>query len=183
MQQAGTDTATVLRDHVRVALEDAGLMVVGEAADGAHALTQAAARDPDVVLMDLRMPGMDGIQAAQAPRGAAAARGAVDRGGDAPLASAIRKSGAHAGVAKGIRTVELVATSRSVCEVCPRPRRVHARGRTRLAAGYAVTEPTGRSTGTSRVRRPSRNAVALVLPNHWRIRGTAGRKVSEQLDR
>jgi DNA-binding NarL/FixJ family response regulator len=60
MQQAGTDTATVLRDHVRVALEDAGLMVVGEAADGAHALTQAAARDPDVVLMDLRVPGMDG---------------------------------------------------------------------------------------------------------------------------
>jgi DNA-binding NarL/FixJ family response regulator len=57
MQQAGTDTATVLRDHVRVALEDAGLTVVGKAADGAHALTQAAARDPDVVLMDLRMPG------------------------------------------------------------------------------------------------------------------------------
>jgi len=128
MQQAGTDTATVLRDHVRVALEDAGLMVVGEAADGAHALTQAAARDPDVVLMDLRMPGVDGIQAAQAPRGAAAARGAVDRGGDAPLASAIRKSGAHAGVAKGIRTVELVATSRSVWEVCPRPRQDEAGG-------------------------------------------------------
>ena len=130
MQQAGTDTATVLRDHVRVALEDAGLMVVGEAADGAHALTQAAARDPDVVLMDLRMPGMDGIQAAQAPRGAAAAdaRGAVDRGGDAQLASAIRKSGAHAGVAKGIRTVELVATARSVCEVCPRPRQDEASG-------------------------------------------------------
>ena len=37
MQQAGTDTATVLRDHVRVALEDAGLTVVGRAADGAHA--------------------------------------------------------------------------------------------------------------------------------------------------
>jgi DNA-binding NarL/FixJ family response regulator len=141
-------------------------MVVGEAADGAHALTQAAARDPDVVLMDMRMPGMDGIQAAQALRGAAAAdaRGAVDRGGDAQLASAIRKAGAHAGVAKGIRTVELVATSRSVCEVCPRPRRVHARGRTRLAAGYAVTEPTGRSAGTSRVRRPSRQGLGSHSP-------------------
>jgi hypothetical protein len=41
MQQV--DTATVLRDHVRVSPEDAGLMAVGEAADGAHALTQAAA--------------------------------------------------------------------------------------------------------------------------------------------
>jgi DNA-binding NarL/FixJ family response regulator len=103
-------------------------MVVGEAADGAHALTQASARDPDVVLMDLRMPGMDGIPAAQAARGAAAARGAVDRGGDAPLVSAIRKSGAYAGVAKGVRMVELVATARSVCEVRPRPRQDEASG-------------------------------------------------------
>jgi hypothetical protein len=37
LQQAGIDTATVLRDHVRVAFEDAGLTVVGEAVDGAHA--------------------------------------------------------------------------------------------------------------------------------------------------
>jgi Response regulator receiver domain len=51
------DDSAVLRDHVGVALEDAGLTVVGEAADGAYALTQAATRDPDVVLMDLRMPG------------------------------------------------------------------------------------------------------------------------------
>ena len=51
------DDSAVLRDHVRVALEDAGLTVVGEAADGAYALTQTATRDPDVVLTDLRMPG------------------------------------------------------------------------------------------------------------------------------
>lgn len=39
------------------------LEVVGEASDGAAALTQVAALHPDVVLMDVRMPGMNGIDA------------------------------------------------------------------------------------------------------------------------
>jgi DNA-binding NarL/FixJ family response regulator len=37
--------------------------VVGSASDGAEALRLAAALDPDVVLMDIRMPGMDGVEA------------------------------------------------------------------------------------------------------------------------
>jgi DNA-binding NarL/FixJ family response regulator len=40
-----------------------GFEVLGEAADGARAVTLAQALDPDVVLMDLRMPGSDGVQA------------------------------------------------------------------------------------------------------------------------
>lgn len=79
MPDANTDAATLprvllvddspwLRRSVRAALERAGLVVVGEAADGAEALTQAATHHPDLVLMDLSMPGMDGIQATQALR-------------------------------------------------------------------------------------------------------------------
>jgi len=37
--------------------------VVGQASDGAEALRLVAALDPDVVLMDIRMPGMDGVEA------------------------------------------------------------------------------------------------------------------------
>lgn len=41
-----------------------GIAVVGMAADGAEAVEQAVALAPDVVLMDMRMPGLDGAQAA-----------------------------------------------------------------------------------------------------------------------
>ena len=40
-----------------------GISVVGEAANGAEAVAAAASHSPDVVLMDIRMPGMDGLEA------------------------------------------------------------------------------------------------------------------------
>jgi DNA-binding NarL/FixJ family response regulator len=39
------------------------LLVVGDAADGSDAVTRARTLDPDVVLMDVRMPVMDGLEA------------------------------------------------------------------------------------------------------------------------
>ncbi|GAA2111329.1 response regulator transcription factor [Streptomyces synnematoformans] len=42
-----------------------GVEVVGEAADGAEAVAEAARTRPDVVLMDVRMPGMNGIEATE----------------------------------------------------------------------------------------------------------------------
>jgi DNA-binding NarL/FixJ family response regulator len=42
-----------------------GLEVAGEAADGTEAITQVASLQPDVVLMDLSMPGISGIEAMQ----------------------------------------------------------------------------------------------------------------------
>jgi DNA-binding NarL/FixJ family response regulator len=58
------DDQALLRMGMRLVLEATDdLTVVGEAGDGNAALTQVAALDPDVVLMDVRMPGMNGIDA------------------------------------------------------------------------------------------------------------------------
>ena len=58
------DDQSLLRLGFRMVLESQDdLAVVGEAADGAEAVRLTAAVQPDVVLMDVRMPGMDGIEA------------------------------------------------------------------------------------------------------------------------
>lgn len=61
------DDQSLLRMGFRLILEaEADLEVVGEAGDGATGAAMTAALRPDVVLMDVRMPGMDGIQATAA---------------------------------------------------------------------------------------------------------------------
>ena len=57
------DDQELVRAGFCVILEAAGFAVAGEAADGAVAVALAASERPDVVLMDVRMPGTDGIEA------------------------------------------------------------------------------------------------------------------------
>jgi DNA-binding NarL/FixJ family response regulator len=58
------DDQELVRAGFRAILEvEEGVEVVGEAVDGAEAVTSARALGPDVVLMDVRMPGIDGIEA------------------------------------------------------------------------------------------------------------------------
>jgi DNA-binding NarL/FixJ family response regulator/signal transduction histidine kinase len=57
------DDHAVTRQGIRATLESAGdITVVGEAADGEEATVQARRLHPDVVLMDLQMPGVDGLE-------------------------------------------------------------------------------------------------------------------------
>ncbi len=66
------DDQALFREGLRKVLEANGFEVVGEAADGEEAVRMATEHAPDVVLMDLRMPVLDGVGAtrriAQNPR-------------------------------------------------------------------------------------------------------------------
>jgi DNA-binding NarL/FixJ family response regulator len=57
------DDHRMLREGLRRSLEEHGLKVLGEAADGKQAVELALELGPDVVLMDLSMPALDGIAA------------------------------------------------------------------------------------------------------------------------
>jgi NarL family two-component system response regulator YdfI len=58
------DDHLIIRQGLRLILEtQEGFELVGEAADGAEAVRLCAELHPDVVLMDLRMPGLDGLSA------------------------------------------------------------------------------------------------------------------------
>jgi AmiR/NasT family two-component response regulator len=55
----------IIRLDLKEMLEEEGYEVVGEAADGEAAVRLAREREPDLVIMDIKMPGMDGLAAGE----------------------------------------------------------------------------------------------------------------------
>jgi DNA-binding NarL/FixJ family response regulator len=139
------DDQPLLRRGFRMILEaEDDLAVVAEAGDGEEAVARAGLHAPDVVLMDIRMPGTDGIEATR--------RITADAGGPRVLvlttfdldeyAFGALRAGASGFLLKDVRPAELVAAIRTV------------------AAGDAVVSP--------RVTRRLLEEYARVLPGPQR---------------
>ena len=105
------DDNTGMRRVLRGVLEDAGMRVVGEAVDGLEGVAQTEAVRPDVVLMDWRMPLLNGVQAtarirSQLPEVQVVVFSSAEGAGMGVIA---RQAGASAFVAKGASAVQICA--------------------------------------------------------------------------
>ncbi len=59
------DDESLLRMDLQETLTELGYLVIGQVGDGQSAVNMARELEPDVVIMDIKMPGMDGIEAAK----------------------------------------------------------------------------------------------------------------------
>ncbi|MFT7837594.1 response regulator transcription factor [Saccharothrix sp. BKS2] len=162
------DDQALVRGGFRMILESRDdVEVVGEAADGAEAVELTAALDPDVVLMDVRMPGVDGLTATRE----IVASGAVARvlvlttyDVDDSVYAALR-AGASGFLLKDVRPVELVEAVRVVARgdalLAPS---VTRRLLDRLVRALPAPSPRALDVLTGREREVLR-LVALALSN------------------
>ena len=134
MNGAGTRTIRLLvvddRPSVRRGLRiwlalEPNMEVVGEASDGSEAISLARTLHPDVVLIDVEMPGMDGISATAALRSLAPQSAVVilTLYDDAATRTRAREAGAAAFVAKHRMEETLLAEIRRVAMAHEKQRR------------------------------------------------------------
>jgi DNA-binding NarL/FixJ family response regulator len=105
------DDTSRMRTEIRLLLEDAGITVVGEGSHGAEGVMLARELRPDVVVMDVRMPILDGIAATsyitrELPGTRVIVFSAFD---DEELAEAARAAGATGFLTKGASPAEIAA--------------------------------------------------------------------------
>ena len=164
----GEDHA-VVREGTREMLEQASdISVVGEAADGAETVALAARLAPDVVLLDLSMPVLNGIEATRCIRASAAAPqvlilSAYD---DADYVTAAIEAGASGYLLKTAHAADVVAAIRAV-----------ARGEVVLDPSVARQLVTRATDGSAAQTLTARELAVLRLA----ARGRRTREIAEAL--
>jgi DNA-binding NarL/FixJ family response regulator len=165
------DDHPVVRDGLSGIFEgDPGFEVVGQASDGAQAVELAERLAPDVVLMDLRMPGLDGLGAiAELARHGSSAHVLVltTYDTDADVLPAIQ-AGATGYLLKDAPRTELLRAVRAA------------------ARGESVLSPSVATRVLGRVRRPATDEPGDLSPRELEIlelvaRGTTNREAAGRL--
>jgi DNA-binding NarL/FixJ family response regulator len=162
------DDHPVVRDGLRGMFSgEHGFEVVGEAASGDEAVTMTGALDPDVVLMDLRMPGGDGVTAiGRLVRGGSRARVLVltTYDTDSDVLPAI-EAGATGYLLKDARAEELFRAVRAA------------------ARGEAVLSPSVATRLLGSVRRPAQEPLSAREQEVLALvaRGATNREAARQL--
>jgi len=102
------DDETVQRMDLKDMLTTQGYLVVGEASDGVSAVTQARQTRPDLVILDIRMPEMDGLTAAKTiVQEQIAPVVLLTAFGDQPLVERAKEAGVFTYLVKPLRETEL----------------------------------------------------------------------------
>jgi signal transduction histidine kinase len=154
------DDEETLRQLLRMVLERSGRYeVVGEAADGHEALRLAAIEQPEIVLLDLSMPRMDGLEALPQlrhllPEARLVVLSAFTAEGAAPAAL---EAGAHAYLMKGLAPSELLDALDTIVQQAPSPDGGKDGDGEVLAAG-----PPGRVARPQPIALPTAEAVARL---------------------
>jgi two-component system response regulator NreC len=113
------DDHTVMRSGLRLLLErQPNLEVVGEASDGKQAVEVAAAQKPDVVIMDIAMPHLNGVEAARqiASRNPQTAIAILSMHSDESYVIRSLKAGARAYLLKDSAEADLIEAIRAITE-------------------------------------------------------------------
>lgn len=142
------DDAPDVRMLLRTILEEEGFTVVGEARNGAEAVDLAREEQPDVLLLDLSMPVMDGLEALPLVLDASSNTAVIVLSGfvNADVSQKVIALGAAACVEKGINLAGLVQTVREHCPSANGAAGSAARsGATATAAGTAAPAGGGSS--------------------------------------
>lgn len=108
------DDESIIRLDLKEILEDDGYLVVGEAARGDDALAMIKEQQPDLALLDVKMPGLDGIEVARQLKGSSTVVVLLTAFSQRTLIEAARDAGVAAYLVKPFRSSEILPKLASI---------------------------------------------------------------------